>query len=277
MTGVLERINNAAKILQLNPWIKDMSNSQFQSVDIDQIRREVGKAETEAGLVVVYTELEFSPFPMGGKTYNMVKADLTYYSIDDEEMEHGIVFHRSAIGFDTLDKGFNKAESMLYKNHYKGLYHIGERADDPDQYSKEEYDLIEAIRFAAKHKDNRKQDYLPYYNQLISITAEALSILEEEKKAQKAEERKKAAESFMGGKKEPKTESEVTKTENTERTAAWAEKQANELRPDIIEFYQKNPECAIVQDRVKDHGQISDWRPGIVIQVHADLRKEGLL
>jgi len=78
-------------------------------------------------------------------------------------------------------------------------------------------------------------------------------------------------------KKEPTTEADVTKAENTERTAAWAEKKADELRPDLIQFYQQNPQCSIVAERIKDHGQISDWRPDIVIQVHGDLKKEGLL
>jgi hypothetical protein len=260
---VLQRINQAAHILQLNPWIKDMSNSQFKSVDIDQIRREVGKAETEAGLVVMYTELEFEPFPMGGKVYNKVKADLTYYSIDDEDFSSPLVFHRSAIGYDSLDKGFNKAESMLYKNHYKGLYHIGERQDDPDQYSREEYDLIEAFRYAARYSDPKKPDYKPMYGKFMKLVEEGLKAVEDEKRAQKAEERKKAAESF--GKRPATTEADVTRTDDEDRTAAWAEKKADELRPDLIQFYQENPQCDIIKERIKDHGQISDWRPGIVI------------
>ena len=270
MTGVLQRINDAGKILQTNPWIKDMSNSQFKSVDIDQIRREVGKAETEAGLVVVYTELEFSPFPMGGKTFNMVKADLTYYSIDDEAMENGVVFHRSAIGFDSLDKGFNKAESMLYKNHYKGLYHIGERADDPDQYSKEEYELIEAYRYAAKHhKDGQKDDMLMSFTNLVS---EAQRKMAAEAKRQKMESA--AKDSFF------RTGAEVAADAQEEPAAdEWAVK-VKACKKSILDWIKEDPTQRttneILVHYVNAHGTMSTWEGGTVVQCYKELRSAGV-
>lgn len=142
--NIYQRINYAGRILRENPWIKDMSNSQYKSVDIDQIRHYVGDAETEAGIVVEYIEEEFGTMEANGKVLAKIRAKLVYTNIDDPE--DIIVFGRTAVAYDALDKGWNKADSMLFKNHYKALYHIGEREDDPDSMSNEEHDLLEAVR-----------------------------------------------------------------------------------------------------------------------------------
>ena len=142
--NIYQRINYAGRILRENPWIKDMTNSAYKSVDIDQIRHYVGDAETEAGIVVEYIEEEFGTMEANGKVLAKIRAKLVYTNIDDPD--DIIVFGRTAVAFDALDKGWNKADSMLFKNHYKALYHIGEREDDPDSMSNEEHDLLEAVR-----------------------------------------------------------------------------------------------------------------------------------
>jgi len=287
MTGVLERINIAARILQQNPWIKDMTNSQFKSVDIDQIRREVGAAESEAGLVVQYRETGFEPMPLNGKTYCKVSAILTYYSIDDENMENGLEFPRSAIGYDTLDKGWNKAESMLYKNHYKGLYHIGERSDDPDSMSNEEYDLLEVFRFITSY-DSQGKPSRAYRDEIMMVVDKALPKIQEEKKKQEEERRKKLraekaaqADGFLGGSKAPKTEAEFVTADNTGKLDAETRakmKKAAEGRARISQFAKDNPDCTIIQDAKNVYGDlIIDWADGAVLHVLEALEEVGLL
>ena len=265
MSTVLARINLAAAILQENPWIKDMSNSQFKSVDIDQIRRHVGAAETEAGLVVQYRETYFGHEVINGKTIFKVAAVLTYYSIDDEEMEHGLDFPRSAIGYDTLDKGYNKAESMLYKNHYKGLYHIGERADDPDEMSNEEHELLETFRFCAQTRDKN-----PYYEQICTIMREAKPLkeehdrLEEEarKKAKKERLAKQAAgDSFFS---KPAQIIQPAMSEQEVRQKALA------IRPVLKKTMQEHMGEDIVDEYLKKHGPVDTWPDTIVVRAWKD-------
>ena len=138
--NIYQRINMAGRILQENPWIKDLTTSQYKSVDIDQIRKHVGAAEVEAGIVVRYVENIFEQTEINGKHMARISATLIYINVD--RPEDTVEFPRSAIAWDSGDKGFNKAESMLYKNLYKGLYHIGERAEDPDSFSVEEQELL---------------------------------------------------------------------------------------------------------------------------------------
>ena len=196
MTGtapnIYQRINRAGQILQANPWIKDMGNSQYKSVDIDQIRRHVGAAEVEAGIVVGYSEDEFGIFPMGGKTYARVSATLTYVNIDDPS--DAVSFNRTAIAFDSGDKGFNKCESMLYKNHYKGLYHIGERSEDPDAYSNEEQDLLTVFKLC---NDGTRA-------QILKIARANAADMEAQRKAENRRRLADKADGFFGKPAAPK-------------------------------------------------------------------------
>ena len=285
MTGVLQRINMAAAILQQNPWIKDMTNSQFKSVDIDQIRREVGAAETEAGLVVQYQETDFSVTDANGKPCCKISAVLTYYSIDDEEMEHGLEFPRTAVGFDTLDKGWNKAESMLYKNHYKGLYHIGERADDPDAMSNEEYDLLDVFRFITSY-DSQGHPERKYHDQIMKIVETAKPLVEKAKAEQEAERKRKLREKKAAqadgwfSKKEPKTEAEVKTPDEGKLDAETRAKmnKATEGRNKICVFAKENPECSIIVEAKKMYGDtIRDWADGATLHVMEELEEAGLI
>ena len=149
--NVFQRINMAAGYLSETSWYKDGKNSQFSSVTIDQIRREVIKAETLAGLVVTYDELDIGTQEFNGKTYCRIKARLTYVNVDDPE--DTVAFVKTGIAQDSADKGWNKAESMVYKNLYKALYYIGDREDDADSMSGEEYDLLAVFRCPIFHDE----------------------------------------------------------------------------------------------------------------------------
>lgn len=197
--NIYQRINYAGRILRENPWIKDMTNSAYKSVDIDQIRHYVGDAETEAGIVVEYIEEEFGTMEHGGKVLAKIRAKLIYTNID--EPDDIIVFSKTAVAFDAGDKGWNKAESMLYKNHYKGLYHIGEREDDPDSMSNEENDIIEAVR----GDKNVHDAIMVIVNKHLPGIREAAKKAEEQAKIERRREMSKGAENFLK-RPEPKAE-----------------------------------------------------------------------
>lgn len=197
--NIYQRINYAGRILRENPWIKDMSNSQYKSVDIDQIRHYVGDAETEAGIVVEYIEEEFGTMETNGKVLAKIRAKLVYTNIDDPE--DIIVFGRTAVAYDALDKGWNKADSMLFKNHYKALYHIGEREDDPDSMSNEEHDLLEAVR----GDKNVHDAIMVIVNKHLPGIREAAKKAEEQAKIERRREMSKGAENFLK-RPEPKAE-----------------------------------------------------------------------
>ena len=207
--NIYQRINYAGRILRENPWIKDMTNSAYKSVDIDQIRHYVGDAETEAGIVVEYIEEEFGTMEHGGKVLAKIRAKLIYTNID--EPDDIIVFSKTAVAFDAGDKGWNKAESMLYKNHYKGLYHIGEREDDPDSMSNEENDIIEAVR----GDKNVHDAIMVIVNKHLPGIREAAKKAEEQAKIERRREMSKGAENFLKRpepKAEPKPEPVKTET-----------------------------------------------------------------
>lgn len=205
--NIYQRINYAGRILRENPWIKDMTNSAYKSVDIDQIRHYVGDAETEAGIVVEYIEEEFGTMEHGGKVLAKIRAKLIYTNID--EPDDIIVFSKTAVAFDAGDKGWNKAESMLYKNHYKGLYHIGEREDDPDSMSNEENDIIEAVR----GDKNVHDAIMVIVNKHLPGIREAAKKAEEQAKIDRRREMAKGAATFFPQKEKAEPKPEPVKVE----------------------------------------------------------------
>lgn len=209
--NVFQRINLAGQILQENQWIKDMQTSAYKSVDIDQIRRHVGAAEVQAGLVAIYTEDSFERFELNGKTLARITATITYVNID--EPSDRVDFVRSAVAFDSGDKGYNKCESMIYKNLYKGLYHIGERNEDPDATSNDENEILETVRW--------DRDALAEMMAIVKAHAPAVAKAKEEdqekrRKSARANARAQAAQDSFFSKpptKEQKPKAEEPKTE----------------------------------------------------------------
>lgn len=262
MTTVLQRINEAARILQENPWIKSMENSAYKSVDIDQIRREVGAAEAQAGLVVQYQETAFDTIASNGKSFCRVSAILTYYSIDDENMEQGLEFPRTGIAQDPGDKGWNKAETMLYKNHYKGLYHIGERVEDPDSLSNEEVEVLEYMRCYAKYNNKRREDYLPQFDDLMDMVRKAKphmdELAEKERKAAKQAKLAQADDFFKSSKKE-----EEIRTK------------AKTIRPKLNAYAREHLDDPRLKTWVEQYGTMDKWPDTIMVRAwEEDFGKE---
>lgn len=148
--NIWQRINAVDRVLSDAPWYKDESNDTYKSVTIDQMRQEVAKAESEMGIVVHYDEVEVGHQEHNGRQLCKIRARLTYINIDDPR--DCAVFERTGFAQDSGDKGWNKAESIIYKNLYKGLYHIGDREDDPDRTSNNEADLLAVFRCEKFHK-----------------------------------------------------------------------------------------------------------------------------
>ena len=260
--NIYQRINYAGRILRENPWIKDMSNSQYKSVDIDQIRHYVGDAETEAGIVVEYIEEEFGTMEANGKVLAKIRAKLVYTNIDDPE--DIIVFGRTAVAYDALDKGWNKADSMLFKNHYKALYHIGEREDDPDSMSNEEHDLLEAVR----GDKNVHDAIMVIVNKHLPGIREAAKKAEEQAKIERRREMSKGAENFLKRpepkaepKPEPKTEIHVEVPEGaiTAADAVTLDRPIEQIRQSIAMMMGDISLSEIINPDRQAWGSITKW------------------
>jgi hypothetical protein len=247
--NVIERINAARRIIAETDFIKSgtvTGGQKYSFIPIGQILQAVRKAHAQAGITVVFGSPEYDAEQFE-KRYSYQKkgqyGDSTWFSANGHI--HATIYGSSVddriemdVPFEAQDNS-DKLTNKIVTNAERCLYRV--------LYAIDEGDATDPEAFNYEMQDAPKQ------------SARELA----------------KNDPFLGA--APRTESDVTPPENTERTAAWAEKKADELRPDLIQFYQQNPKCAIVTERIKDHGQISDWRPGIVIQVHGDLRKEGLL
>ena len=260
--NIYQRINSAGRILRENPWIKDMSNSQYKSVDIDQIRHYVGDAETEAGIVVEYIEEEFGTMEANGKVLAKIRAKLVYTNIDDPE--DIIVFGRTAVAYDALDKGWNKADSMLFKNHYKALYHIGEREDDPDSMSNEEHDLLEAVR----GDKNVHDAIMVIVNKHLPGIREAAKKAEEQAKIERRREMSKGAENFLKRpepkaepKPEPKTETPVEVPEGaiTAADAVTLDRPIEQIRQSLAMMMGDISLSEIINPARQAWGSVNKW------------------
>ncbi len=261
--NVFQRINLAGQILQENQWIKDMQTSAYKSVDIDQIRRHVGAAEVQAGLVAIYTEDSFERFELNGKTLARITATITYVNID--EPSDRVDFVRSAVAFDSGDKGYNKCESMIYKNLYKGLYHIGERNEDPDATSNDENEILETVRW--------DRDALAEIMAIVKAHAPAVAKAKEEdqekrRKSARANARAQAAQDHFFSKppagkpaEEPKPKSEEPKPKTIDIRLA---------RATIAKVLNESP--GSIDRYVQAYGDhLTRWPDDRVIECYKDL------
>lgn len=171
--NIWQRINAVDMALSEASWQKNAKNDTYSSVPIDLMRTEVSKAESEMGIVVHYDELEFGHMEHNGKQLCMIKARLTYINVDDPR--DCAVFDRTGVAYDAVDKGWNKCESIIYKNLYKGLYHVGEREDDPDSISNNENDLLAVFRCEKFHDELSRfvQKHLPEVRKIEAEQKEA--------------------------------------------------------------------------------------------------------
>lgn len=283
--NIWQRINAVDRMLSDAPWNKDSKNDTYSSVTIDQIREEVAKAESEAGIVVHWCEESVGHFEHNGRQLCMIKARLTYVNIDDPEDR--VVFVRTGFAQDTGDKGWNKAESIIYKNLYKGLYHIGDREDDPDRTSNNEADLLAVFRCEKFHKS--MLDY-------VEKNLPEVRRLEQEQKEAEAKKRREAKAKAAGGffapsetKPEEKQEEAVKEAmgEDAEFLDQDAISEAVKARRDSVnvkdariqlaKLRAADPDNEILGTYVSKHGKhIGEWDEAKVIDCYLDLVDSGV-
>lgn len=283
--NIWQRINAVDRMLSDAPWNKDSKNDTYSSVTIDQIREEVAKAESEAGIVVHWCEESVGHFEHNGRQLCMIKARLTYVNIDDPEDR--VVFVRTGFAQDTGDKGWNKAESIIYKNLYKGLYHIGDREDDPDRTSNNEADLLAVFRCEKFHKS-----LLDY----VEKNLPEVRRLEQEQKEAEAKKRREAKAKAAGGffapsetKLEEKQEEAVKEAmgEDAEFLDQDAISEAVKARRDSVnvkdariqlaKLRAADPDNEILGAYVSKHGKhIGEWDEAKVIDCYLDLVDSGV-
>lgn len=283
--NIWQRINAVDRMLSDAPWNKDSKNDTYSSVTIDQIREEVAKAESEAGIVVHWCEESVGHFEHNGRQLCMIKARLTYVNIDDPEDR--VVFVRTGFAQDTGDKGWNKAESIIYKNLYKGLYHIGDREDDPDRTSNNEADLLAVFRCEKFHKS--MLDY-------VEKNLPEVRRLEQEQKEAEAKKRREAKAKAAGGffapsetKLEEKQEEAVKEAmgEDAEFLDQDAISEAVKARRDSVnvkdariqlaKLRAADPDNEIIGSYVAKHGKhIGEWDEAKVIDCYLDLVDSGV-
>lgn len=283
--NIWQRINAVDRMLSDAPWNKDSKNDTYSSVTIDQIREEVAKAESEAGIVVHWCEESVGHFEHNGRQLCMIKARLTYVNIDDPEDR--VVFVRTGFAQDTGDKGWNKAESIIYKNLYKGLYHIGDREDDPDRTSNNEADLLAVFRCEKFHKS--MLDY-------VEKNLPEVRRMEQEQKEAEAKKRREAKAKAAGGffapsetKLEEKQEEAVKEAmgEDAEFLDQDAISEAVKARRDSVnvkdariqlaKLRAADPDNEILGAYVSKHGKhIGEWDEAKVIDCYLDLVDSGV-
>lgn len=148
--NVYQRIQKAAAAIDRMEWTKDMANSQYKSIPIDQMRRGVRKACIAAGLVHVGPlDIELSREMKDGRTWHFYAKCIWRYVNADNPAEY-VDYPSVGEAMDNGDKGTGKAVTNALKNHYKAMWDIGEQGrDDIDSYTNEDI-AAEADRIAKR-------------------------------------------------------------------------------------------------------------------------------
>lgn len=286
--NVWQRINAVDRMLSEAPWRKDQSNDTYKSVTIDQIRDEVSKAESDAGIVAHYCEEAVGHYEHNGRQLCMIKARITYVNIDNPDDR--AVFVRTGFAQDSGDKGWNKCESIIYKNLYKGLYHIGDREEDPDSISNNEAELLAVFRCEKFHGK---------LEAFVQANLPEVRRLEQEQRDAEARKRREAkAKAAAGGffaKPEPKPEPVQTQEqavakaigEDAEFLDAEAISEVVKARRDSVnvkdarvtlaKFRAADPGNEILNAYIDRHGKhIGQWEDSKVVDCYLDLLDSGV-
>lgn len=147
--NVYQRMIDAQRVIDSMPFIKDMANSQFKSIPIDQMRAAVRRACIEAGLVHVGPlDLRYDVQNRDGRI-KVYTGECVFRYVNADDPSDFIDYPSLGEAMDTGDKGAGKLVSNLIKTHYKTCFDIGERGkDDIDSYANEDIEA-EADRIAA--------------------------------------------------------------------------------------------------------------------------------
>ena len=144
-----QRMIVAQRVIDSMPFAKDLTNSQYKSIPIDQMRAAVRRACIEAGLTHELAGIEYTREVRSTGTYFYEgRAVMRFTSADDPS---DVVDHPTlGSAMDNGDKGIGKLVTNLIKNAYKETFDIGERGkDDIDAYANEDIEA-EAERIAER-------------------------------------------------------------------------------------------------------------------------------
>ena len=153
--NVYQRFSEACKIIGSQQWVKDMENSQYKSIPIDDMRKGVRQACAQVGLVHVGpVNIKYDRVIQDRTSRYIGTCEFIYVNIDDPDEQ--ITFERMGESMDNGDKAVGKFVTNCIKNHYKAAFDIGEQGkDDVDSYSNDEYYERDAklAEYAAKSRE----------------------------------------------------------------------------------------------------------------------------
>ena len=286
--NIWQRINAVDRMLSQAPWRKDASNDTYKSVTIDQIRDEVSKAESDAGIVTHWCEESVGHYDHNGRQLCMIKARITYVNIDSPEDR--VVFVRTGFAQDSGDKGWNKAESIIYKNLYKALYHIGDREDDPDRISNNEADLLAVFRCEKFHDQLMK---------FVESNMPEVRRIEAEQREAEAKKRREAKAKAAGGffaQSEPKPETSEQRQEQAVVEVMGADAEfldgvaiaetmkarrdavnVGNARAILAQLKREDPDNEILKGYIEKYGGLSKLKDPQVIDCYLDLQDAGVV
>ncbi len=137
--NVYQRMSKACEIIGQQPWAKDLKNSQFSSIPIDDMRRGVRDACVKAGLVHVGPYGIDKERTSKGDRMTLIEGSCRFKYINVDKPDDIVEYESLGEAMDTGDKATGKFLTNLIKNHYKAAFDIGEQGkDDIDAYSNEE-------------------------------------------------------------------------------------------------------------------------------------------
>lgn len=150
-----QRFSEACRIIGAQPWVKDMENSQYKSIPIDDMRKGVRQACAQVGLVHVGPlNIKYERIAQDRTVRYIGTCEFIYVNTDDPDDQ--ITFESMGESMDNGDKGVGKFVTNCIKNHYKAAFDIGEQGkDDVDSYSNDEYFQKDAkiAEYVAKSRE----------------------------------------------------------------------------------------------------------------------------
>ena len=149
--NAFQRMQTACSIIDGQKWVKDLSNSQYNSIPIDKMRAGVRKACVQAGLVHTGPDdlvIDRERSNDGRTVRFYATCTFHYYNVDNPS--DFISYESAGEAMDNGDKGTGKVVTNLIKNHYKSAFDIGEQDDEPDEDEPDDVDAYSNDQYYAK-------------------------------------------------------------------------------------------------------------------------------
>lgn len=177
VTNAYQRMLVACSIIDGQPWVKDLSNSQYKSIPVDAMRAGVRKACVQAGLVHTGPDdlrIERERSADGRTVRFYATCSFHYYNVDDPE--DVISFESAGEAMDNGDKGTGKVVTNLIKNHYKSAFDIGEQEDKSDDEDEpEDVDAYSNGEYYAKVEDQKRKEAKAAQDKQMKIWTDTLT------------------------------------------------------------------------------------------------------